>query len=651
MIKIFGDEQKREYEAACSLRDAIIKVWTTLGDDPVHDVRIIAGAKCHGQRRRDIDILLLASLGGGLTYRTFLPFQGHDKQLHKPDQVQVDSLCVAIEVKDHSDQKVRFVGTMVEVLYQGKWHNASEQNEEQIYSVKQYLQNQGINSPWVSSVLWLRNIPASSLPKRPHNIVGANLTWELLLNIIGQIGPPRFKNGSWHLSATVHNPNTLTQAAHIFTKLIKPTRLDRQRMERLGKKHTDTQVLQNVINKKLLLLYGRGGTGKTMRLLQFAKYLFDEQGARVLILTYNKALVADILRLLNILEIGNDIDKGAIHIQTVHSFLYAILKGLGIINQEDTDFFSNYERLKNEALTYFHTGAVSREDIEQRIQSNYELFRWDYIFVDEGQDWPNNERDLLLTIYDYYKVVVADGVDQLVRRHERTDWRGNLTLEQIQKVSLALCLRLKTGLVRFVTAFAHTWGLSLDNWNVNEEIPGGQVIVVCGSYLKDRTIHNKLLKDNEKDGNKPVDMLFCVPPALVTHQGEHGITHSEAANVFEQWGFSVWDGASEDVRESYPTEEQQLRIVQYDSCRGLEGWIVVCLGLDEFYAYKKANLSETDNLEQSIARWLLIPLTRAMDTLVIQIDDLQSPVYTALVAADQKYPGIVQWVGKQKMNP
>jgi hypothetical protein len=156
------------------------------------------------------------------------------------------------------------------------------------------------------------------------------------------------------------------------------------------------------------------------------------------------------------------------------------------------------------------------------------------------------------------------------------------------------------------------------------------------------------VKDNEKDGNKPVDMLFCVPPALVTHQGENGTTHSEAANVFEQWGFAVWDGASEDVRESYPTEEQQLRIVQYDSCRGLEGWIVVCLGLDEFYAYKKANLSETDNLEQRIARWLLIPLTRAMDTLVIQIDDLQSPVYAALVAADQAYPGIVQWVGSRK---
>jgi DNA polymerase III delta prime subunit len=650
MIQVFGDEQKREYEAACSLRDAIIKVWPTVVDDPVHDVRIIAGAKCHGQKRRDIDILLLASFGAGFTYRTFLAFQGYDEQIYEPDQVQVDSLCVAIEVKDHSDQQVRFVGTTVEVLYQRKWHNASEQNEEQIYSVKRYLQNQGIHSPWVSSVLWLRNIPSSSLPKRPHNIVGAHLTWDLLLNVIGQMRPPRFKDGSWHVSATTHNPNTLTQASDIFTKVIKPTRLDRQRMERLGKEHTDLQTLENTIGKKLLLLHGRGGTGKTMRLLQFAKYLFDEQGARILILTYNKALVADILRLLDILEIGNDIDSGAIHIQTVHSFLHAILKGLDILDQENTDFFSHYEMFKEEALNYFRTGTVSREDIEQKIQSNYEHFRWDYIFVDEGQDWPNNERDLLLSIYDYSQIVVADGVDQLVRGFQRTDWRGKLTLSQIRKVSLEQCLRLKTGLVRFVTTFAHALGLSLSHWKANEEIPGGRVIVVRGSYLKQRTLHDKLLKDNEQDGNKPVDMLFCVPPALVTHQEEDGTTCSEAANVFEQWGFSVWDGASEDVRESYPTEEQQLRIVQYDSCRGLEGWIVVCLGLDEFYAYKKATLSETDDLEQSIARWLLIPLTRAMDTLVIQIDDLQSPLYAALVAADHTYPGIVQWVDEMEMK-
>jgi hypothetical protein len=643
MIQVFGDETKREYEAACFLRDAIARVWPTVADDPVHDVQIIAGAKCHGQKKRDIDILLLANLERGITYRTFLPFQGSDRQLHEPDQVHVESLCLAIEVKDHSEQAVRFVGTAVEVQYQGKWHHASEQNEEQAFSVKRYLANHGMFSVWVSSIVWLRNISNSALPKRPHNIVGAQMTWELLLNVISQISPPRRKDGQWILSAS-HNPNSLTQAANLFTKIVAPTRLDRQRMERLGKTHADLSILQNVVGTKLTLLYGRGGTGKTMHLLQFARYLFDEQGARILILTYNRALVADVLRLLEILGIGNNIDSGAVHIQTVHSFLYAVLKGLGIIDEDSSTFLSDYEHLKDEAVSYFRAGTISREDIEQKIQSNYEDFRWDYVFVDEGQDWPNNERDLLLSIYPYSQIVVADGVDQLVRGFERADWRGSLTLNQMRKIPLKQCLRLKTGLVRFAIAVAHHFGLTIDNWNADEQFPGGRVIVVEGSYFKSRTLHDRLLQDNATDGNSPVDMLFCVPPALVTHSAEDDTTYSEAAKVFEQWGVSVWDGASQDVRKSYPTETEQLRIVQYDSCRGLEGWIVVCLGLDQFYQYKKTTLSETDDLQQSIARWLLIPLTRAMDTLVIQIESQDSPVYAALKEADQSYPGIVQWI-------
>lgn len=644
MIQVFGDEHTREYEAACSLRDAIVKAWPTVAHDPIHDVRIIAGAKCHGQKRRDVDILLLASFGTGCTYSPFLAFQKNDGQLCEPDTVHVDSLCVAIEVKDHSEQVVRFVGTTVEVQYQGKWHNASEQSEEQIFSVKKYLEHQGIPVPWVTSLLWLRNISVASLPNRPHNIIGSQVTWDLLLNVIGQISPPQYKNRQWHLSATNHNPTYLTRAADLFTKVIQPTRLDRHRMERMGKEHANIETFQKALGKKMLLLFGRGGTGKTMRLLQIAKYLFDTQSTRVLILTYNKALVADILRLLDILTIGNPIDSGAIHIQTVHSFLYAILKGLGVIDQNSSTFLDRYEDLKDEAVNYFRTGVITQEDIERKIQSNHEAFRWDYVFVDEGQDWPNNERELLLCIYPYSQVVVADGVDQLVRSFQRTDWRGNLKINQIQKFSLSRCLRLKTALVRFVTAVAHHLGLTIDDWKADEELPGGRVIVIEGSYFKHRTLHDELLKDNARDGNCPVDMLFCVPPDLVTHCPESNTTYSEAATVFKQWGFSVWDGAAEDIRKSYPTESDQLRIVQYDSCRGLEGWIVVCLGIDLLYDYKQTTLNESDNLQQSVARWLLIPLTRAMDTLVIQIDDRTSPVYAALVAADQEYPGIVQWM-------
>src|SRR5205085_8280587 len=103
--------------------------------------------------------------------------------------------------------------------------------------------------------------------------------------------------------------------------------LDRQRMERINQQTADLTPIANEVGHKLVILRGRGGTGKTMRLLQLADRLAEEQGARVLILTYNRALVADIRRLLTILGIADDISVRAIHIQTVHSFLHAVLRG------------------------------------------------------------------------------------------------------------------------------------------------------------------------------------------------------------------------------------------------------------------------------------------------------------------------------------
>src|SRR5882672_542576 len=123
-------------------------------------------------------------------------------------------------------------------------------------------------------------------------------------------------------------------------------------------------------------------------------------------------------------------------------------------------------------------------------------------------------------------------------------------------------------------------------------------------------------------------MLVCVPPSLVIRDSDGNTTGSVLAAVFANWGQEVWDGTAEDIRTSYPTSVKQLRIIQYDSCRGLEGWITINLGLDAFYEHKKSlwhppAVSEpgvfADDPAQAhlfAARWVMIPMTRAIDTLV-----------------------------------
>lgn len=217
---------------------------------------------------------------------------------------------------------------------------------------------------------------------------------------------PHYQSGKWVLAAGRDGEATLASAANLFTKTVVPTRLDRVRMELVNKRAANLSELLDAAGNKLLILRGRGGTGKTIRLLQLARRLSEERGARVLMLTYNRALVADIRRLLTILGISDDISSGTVQVQTLHSFLHAVLCGLGVIDHEYPAFLEKYEELKENALNFLREGAVSSADIEALTRSKKEAFLWDNIFVDEGQDWPENERDLLFRLYPFHNVVV-----------------------------------------------------------------------------------------------------------------------------------------------------------------------------------------------------------------------------------------------------
>ena len=234
------------------------------------------------------------------------------------------------------------------------------------------------------------------------------------------------------------------------------------------------------------------------------------------------------------------------------------------------------------------------------------------------------------------------------------NWREKIDRKRTQVVPLRQILRLKTNLAVFVKIFARHIGL--EYWEVEpyEEVHGGRVIIIEGAYAKDRRIHDEILDTNKSDGNKPVDMLFCVPPDFVPEKSEKR-RYSIVGEKFQEWGFKIWDGVAPDIREYYPTDPEQLRIVQYDSCRGLEGWIVVNFEFDKFYDYKIATFETSADEEadtffdkeqavgEYVAQWLMIPLTRAMDTLVIQVTSKDHFVTKALRRTANLCQDFVEW--------
>ena len=79
------------------------------------------------------------------------------------------------------------------------------------------------------------------------------------------------------------------------------------------------------VGNKLLIFQGLGGTGKTIRMLQLAYRKYSEQGANTLILTYNRALISNLQRLMAVMGISpHDDERGGIEIASLEKFMYDI---------------------------------------------------------------------------------------------------------------------------------------------------------------------------------------------------------------------------------------------------------------------------------------------------------------------------------------
>ena len=645
MISIVGCDEGSEADAARQLKLAVLKAWPWIEDEPAAAFYLIPNVQCHGETPRDIDLVILASLPPErATFQPTVPLRLLNNMEVEATRVRVRSLCIVLEIKDHTLHNTRFAGTKIEVRYSGEhpsWHSASQQNERQKYSLRNYLQRhlRSLKVPYITNLLWLRNVARDSIPRGADNVLASTVTWSGLLNAVAA-NTCVWSEASGVTLASV-SPDAgfaMKEAVDLLGRQLAPTRLDRCRMDRIACAEVRDDWIGS-LGRKQLILQGRGGTGKTVILLGLAWRLQEQHAARVLILTYNRALVADLRRLLTLMGLGDDPGQPFIEVQSVHSFFLRLLSALGLLGVDEDSFLERYGELKQELLGLLRAEALSTHDIDALRENEPEYFAWDHIFVDEAQDWPEDERDLLHRLYPSRSFVIADGRDQLVRQDAHCDWTRGPKRIPSQRVSLNRGLRMKANLARFANALARELGLTTWSIEANLDGGGGRVIIAEGDYRRARRFHTAIIQDARQAGNACVDILMCVPPSMVVRDDERSRT--ELAEALAEWGQPTWNGVSEDLRRSYPTSIEQLRIVQYDSCRGLEGWTVINLGVDDFFEYKRTSWSPPAQAnamadggrlaaQRFATRWLMIPCTRAIDTLVLHVRDGQSPVAQAL---------------------
>jgi len=357
-------------------------------------------------------------------------------------------------------------------------------------------------------------------------------------------------------------------------------------------------------------------------------------------------------------EIPDVIDDYSVSISTLHKFFYEILCGFEIGTNKSpkgniyiNDFIKKYKSLLNELFDYVESNLIGEVELQALMKSRHQQVAWDYLLIDEAQDWSDIEKNLIYFIFGKEKVIIADGVDQLIRSQKKCNWTQGLKKDiDFRKTTEKKGLRQKFDLVNFVKQIAEKLNVYWD-LEPKEDLYGGKIIIKIGDYTKE--LHEREFTFCKYNGNSAYEMMFLVPPSLVD---KNNIERSFIKiKDFEKKGIKIWDGTNTDLRTEYSVDLESHRLLQYESCRGLEGWTVVCLELDEFIRYKFDTFKEesTDELaletfqekrDKFVNLWTLIPLTRAIDTLIITLKNPESIIAKVLNEIYLENPDNIEWI-------
>lgn len=656
-LRILSSVPNRETRNAELFRDALLESEPRLVHPDI-TADIVCNLLLPG---REIDLVLL-----------YHDSRNKELQLKTPKGVPIHSFVLIAEIKQHSSDLIRFEGTKVQVRYDRLWSDATDQCDAQTWAFKRYQKAtyKGINRrqpTFVQRAIWLARAHPSAFTGVPAQssvpVHFSDLSWDRLVD--GFEINKRFNavqtlvDHSDH--PTHHSMETLR--THL-THQIRPTRLDLRRINALTQTRFDadkTAYIQNLGNG-LLLLRGRGGTGKTFALVQIALHL-ARQGKRTVILTYNHGLIADITRALRFIgEKDPTLDPLPI-LKTRYAFSQDVFT---------QTFGSGAEA---EVRTIPDIGAREARRLSDLMQFKEPIeHEFDFVLVDEGQDWDDQQRDLMFELVGSENVVVADGVDQFVGQ-DRCKWdQADIPINR--RHSLRASRRTKAATCQTIAEIAR--GLGLSDWDLepDPDTHGGRFTVLVESNAR-RAVERGLEvleSDQRADSSlKAVDNLICLPSSKMAR----GVNYAALFdNAIEAEARDSWRGFEEEDRRIYPRRDGQLRAVQYHSCRGMEGWTTLCLGLDLFFDFqathpridmsqleaslreKEGFLFSKDLMEAKLAgearlfaiNWLMIPLTRSIDHLVVHLSDENSELGQILSGISSRFPGAIEWIGEREVG-
>lgn len=653
LVRVFGAKpESDEYQCALVLKKKFEEYFPP---EVIGEIFIQANATLFGQTVKDVDVIMMGTLQN---YSSAFNYVDTSNNVTTGD-VQINSFCTVIEVKSHGTQGVLRQGTEFFVRYGRARHSVTSQSNDQKIAAKNFFEQTTNYSPFITNLIWFTGMTENDLNEllkidenpMPTNAFANDFSVESLMQLLVWQKKPSLYKGQYVFDSRYNNcsPGSLHKQFQLFGKEKNNMgELSRKRIEQItcksiGSLNIDTD------KEQMSILRGRAGTGKTVGLIQTAIRLVDEQNLRVIILTYNKALVSDIRRLFALAELPDMFQEQCVSINTMHSFFYQIIsKGIYDGNLDGEAFIKDYQEYLGELLDFLNSDGDSITVIKDILCSDYRL-NWDYCLIDEAQDWLQIERDLILLIFGYDHLIVADGGQQFVRSTGICDWN---VAPKRNSMKLKYCLRQKDNIIKFINHYTSEYRKNENKILSSGKMPGGKIII-CSDMDKFWSISKETVDDLKSTGNIMYDMLLLTSTNLV----EKNPRKFKLTNEFEKHNIFLWDGTNELVRSDYSISGDDARVLQYDSARGLEAWTVVCLEYDTFIEEKMSHYKETNSTESMLIlesseekrikfmlNWALIPFTRAIDTLIITLKDKSSQTGAVLKQIADENPDYITFI-------
>ena len=695
MIKITGNihSYSKEMEAAFQIKEKLIKEWPDIEESEDDNISIMISAHLTTGKNREIDLIVTGNFKNPKKIKprnhemcTIYPEKRNSKgEVISPakeissDEIFIENFFIIIECKKVPPKLLKIENGNLLVKYPDKpfYDNVTEQSSQQLFSLKKHLGNQlyfkKLDSnkrsiPFIFNMIYLQDISDDDKRSGKVKVFQKNHSWADIaqsmisqISDFGRLNPKKYDEKVICSSFDAEHAEYLMGEKYLLSKEFSD--LDQIQMARIAKKGTQSWL--GHIGKKMLIISGIGGAGKTIRILQLAKQLYEDSSSRILILTYNNALIANIERLLVLSGINSKQSNDKfIKFRTIHSFMGDIINKHGIANISKQNFFEQYKTELLDKLSHDIDLLNESELIEAKGKFNDKAIN--YVFVDEGQDTDPREAKIIERIFDYKNIVVANGINQEVRETMSFNWESLLPAnidrkESVFKAKAKRARRMKANILSFIKAFA-TDELNDDEYlNVKaiDDAFGGSIHIIENSNLSDSKqkideIINKA-KHNSSDNSK----ILNIDILLLLQDKKDG---EDFVNKLKDYDYEVWNAFGKSERRSIPKNTNTLRVVPYTSVRGLEGWSCVLFKFDDFWerAYAKGlDYAKSESSQKSLfksesesaeefaknyaAKWLLIALTRAVDSLIIQIDDRNSYIGKKLYEIHKKSKDYVSW--------